>query len=84
MTRAQVFTLVVPKTNRAGPGHRSHLSPDGGRTTLCRVEKNAHGLSRLFPNQIPASTDVVALKAAAKQWSCRFLCSNCERKAVQP
>ena len=85
--KAPTYTLVVPRTWRSGPGHRSHLSPDGGRTTLCKVENNIHQrppLEKLFPHLIAPSADADALAKKAAHHSCRRLCANCQRRAEQP
>lgn len=70
--RIPLYLLVVPETRRSGPGHKSHLSPDGGKTTLCRVENNARGL-------VPYRTDEpVPLEEIAKlELYARTLCANC-------
>lgn len=78
-----VYTLVVPKTWRSGPGHRSHLSPRKG-VTLCGVEKNVpRGMAPLFPHQIAPSSDVERLRREANRYSCRRLCANCYSMATR-
>ncbi len=79
-TREPVYTLVVPVTHRAGPGHKSHLSPKKG-TTVCQVENNlSHGL-RPLGFGIKPSSDIDHLRREADRRTCRKLCGNCLRIA---
>lgn len=73
------YTVVIPLTYRHGPGTKSHLSPDGGKTTLCQVENNAKGLDVLPNNWWGGPGDVTACRAAIRRWwPARELCRNCE------
>jgi hypothetical protein len=77
--RQRRYSLVVPRTWRSGPGHSSHLSPDGGKTTLCKVENNALGLK---PLGFGAEERTFASVEAAERFihsahTCRTLCNNC-------
>ena len=71
------YALVIPKTFKSGPGHRSHLRPVGMRKsfTLCGLEKN--GVRVEAPPWRCTPGDVEHCIAEADRVSCRRLCANC-------